>query len=101
MEQRAFYEVLESENKMVGSFIEVKYKTKGGEVYYSVQEVLQFGYSERYGCKVAVVDKYSPMYFSYPSGKLLLSLNYESQIAKARVTSWSVSHRDLYDAYYY
>jgi hypothetical protein len=101
MEQRAFYEVLESWFKMVGSYIEIKYKTKGGEIYYSTQEVLQYGYSEHYGCKVAVVDKDSPMYFSYPSGKLLLSLNYESQIAKARVTSWSVSHRDLYDAYYY
>lgn len=101
MEQRAFYVVLESENKMVGSFIEVKYKTKGGEIQYLIHEVLQFGYSERYSCKVVVVDKDSPMYFSYPSGKLLLSLNYESQIAKARVTLWSVSHRDLYDAYYY
>lgn len=31
----------------VGSYIEIKYKTKGGEVFYSTQEVLQFGYSER------------------------------------------------------
>lgn len=85
----------------VGSHIEIKYKTKGGEIYYSTQEVLQFGYSERYGCKVAVVDKDSPMYFSYPLGKLLLSLNFESQIAKARVTSWCVSHRDLYNDFYY
>lgn len=86
---------------MIGSYIEVKYKTKGGETYYSVQEVLQFGYSERYGCKVAVVDKDSPMYFSYPSGKLLLSLNYESQIAKARVTSWKAFNRDPYNEFYY
>lgn len=63
---------------MIGSYIEVKYKTKCGETYYSVQEVLQFGYSNHYGCKVVVVDKDSPMYFTYPSGKLLLSLNYES-----------------------
>lgn len=56
----------------VGSYIEIKYKTKGGEVFYSTQEVLQFGYSERYGCQVVVVDKDSPMYFSYPSGVLLL-----------------------------
>ena len=34
----------------VGSYIEIKYKTKGGEILYSTQEVLQFGYSERYGC---------------------------------------------------
>lgn len=73
---------------MVGSYIEVKYKTKGGEIYYSIQKGLQFGYSERYGCDVVVVDKDSPMYFAYPSGRWLLSLNFESQIAKARVTSW-------------
>lgn len=54
---------------MVGSYIEVKYKTKGGEIYYSIQKVLQFGYSERYGCDVVVVDKDSPMYFAYPSGR--------------------------------
>lgn len=101
MEQRVFYEVLESENKMVGSFIEVKYKTKGGEIQYSIQEVLQFGYSERYGCKVVVIDRDSPMYFSYPSGKLLLSLNYESQIAKAKVTSWHAFNRDPYGEFYY
>ena len=86
---------------MVGSYIEIKYKTKGGEIFYSTQEVLQFGYSERYGCKVAVVDKDSPMYFSYPSGKLLLSLNYESQIAKAKVTSWHAFNRDPYSEFYY
>ena len=86
---------------MVGSFIEVKYKTKGGEVYYSVQEVLQYGYSEQYGCRVVIVDKNSPMYFAYPSGKLLLSLNYESQIAKARVTSWQPFKRGPYGEFYY
>lgn len=85
----------------VGSYIEIKYKTKGGEVFYSTQEVLQFGYSERYGCQVVVVDKDSPMYFSYPSGVLLLSLNFESQIAKARVTSWSDSFKELYGNFYY
>lgn len=58
---------------IVGSYIEIKYKTKGGEIQYSTQEVLQFGYSERYGCQVVVVDKDSPMYFTYPSGDLLLS----------------------------
>ncbi len=85
----------------VGSYIEIKYKTKGGEVFYSTQEVLQFGYSERYGCQVVVVDKDSPMYFSYPSGVLLLSLNFESQIAKARVTSWSDPFKELYGDFYY
>lgn len=85
----------------VGSYIEIKYKTKGGEILYSTQEVLQFGYSERYGCKVVVVDKDSPMYFAYPSGKWLLSLNFESQIAKAKVTSWSVSYREYYNEFYY
>lgn len=85
----------------VGSYIEIKYKTKGGEVFYSTQEVLQFGYSERYGCQVVVVDKDSPMYFSYPSGVLLLSLNFESQIAKARVTSWSDLFKELYGDFYY
>lgn len=85
----------------VGSYIEIKFKTKGGEVFYSTQEVLQFGYSERYGCQVVVVDKYSPMYFSYPSGVLLLSLNFESQIAKARVTSWSDPFKELYGDFYY
>lgn len=45
---------------IVGSYIEIKYKTKGGEIQYSTQEVLQFGYSERYGCQVVVVDKDSP-----------------------------------------
>lgn len=85
----------------VGSYIEIKYKTKGGEVFYSTQEVLQFGYSERYGCQVVVVDKDSPMYFSYPSGVLLLSLNFESQIAKARVTSWSDPFKELYCDFYY
>lgn len=85
----------------VGSYIEIKYKTKGGEVFYSTQEVLQFGYSERYGCQVVVVDKDSPMYFSYPSGVLLLFLNFESQIAKARVTSWSDPFKELYGDFYY
>lgn len=85
----------------VGSYIEIKYKTKGGEVFYSTQEVLQFGYSERYDCQVVVVDKDSPMYFSYPSGVLLLSLNFESQIAKARVTSWSDPFKELYGDFYY
>ena len=85
----------------VGSYIEIKYKTKGGEVFYSTQEVLQFGYSERYGCQVVVVDKDSHMYFSYPSGVLLLSLNFESQIAKARVTSWSDPFKELYGEFYY
>lgn len=85
----------------VGSYIEIKYKTKGGEVFYSTQEVLQFGYSERYGCQVVVVDKDSPMYFSYPSGVLLLSLNFESQIAKARVTSGSDPFKELYGDFYY
>lgn len=85
----------------VGSYIEIKYKTKGGEVFYSTQEVLQFGYSERYGCQVVVVDKDSPMYFSYPLGVLLLSLNFESQIAKARVTSWSDPFKELYGDFYY
>lgn len=85
----------------VGSYIEIKYKTKGGEILYSTQEVLQFGYSERYGCKVVVVDKDSPMYFAYPSGKWLLSLNFESQIAKAKVTSWSVSYKEYYNEFYY
>lgn len=84
----------------VGSYIEIKYKTKGGEVFYSTQEVLQFGYSERYGCQVVVVDKDSPMYFSYPSGVLLLSLNFESQIAKAEVVSWIDPYKDLYSEYY-
>lgn len=86
---------------MVDSYIEVKYKTKGGEIYYSIQEVLQFGYSERYGCEVVVVDKDSPMYFAYPLGDLLLSLNFESQIAKARVTSWVDPSRDPYTEFYY
>ena len=85
----------------VGSYIEIKYKTKGGEILYSTQEVLQFGYSERYGCEVVVDDKDSPMYFSYPSGKLLLSLNYESQIAKAKVTTWHAFNRDPYSGFYY
>lgn len=85
----------------VGSYIEIKFKTKGGEVFYSTQEVLQFGYSERYGCQVVVVDKDSPMYFSYPSGVLLLSLNFESQIAKARVTSWFDPFKELYGDFYY
>ena len=85
----------------VGSFIEIKYKTKGGEIFYSTQEVLQFGYSERYGCEVVVVDKDSPMYFGYPSGELLLSLNFESQIAKAKVTSWHDFNRDPYSEFYY
>lgn len=84
----------------VGSFIEIKYKTKGGEIFYSTQEVLQFGYSERYGCQVVVVDNDSPMYFAYPSGKWLLSLNFESQITKARVTSWTDPYKKLYDEYY-
>ena len=70
----------------VGSYIEIKYKTKGGEVFYSTQEVL---------------DKDSPVYFSYPSGVLLLSLNFESQIAKARVTSWSDPFKELYGDFYY
>ena len=85
----------------VGSYIEIKYKTKGGEVFYSTQEVLQFGYSERYGCQVVVVDKDSPMYFSYPSGVFLLSLNLESKIAKERVTSWSDPFKELYGDFYY
>lgn len=84
----------------VGSYIEIKYKTKGGEILYSTQEVLQFGYSERYGCKVVVVDKDSPMYFGYPSGELLLSLNFESQIVKAKVTSWTDPYKELYGEYY-
>lgn len=84
----------------VGSYIEIKYKTKGGEILYSTQEVLQFGYSERYGCEVVVVDKDSLMYFGYPSGELSLSLNYESQIAKAKVTSWFDPYKELYDEYY-
>ena len=86
---------------MVGSYIEVKYKTKGGEIYYSIQKVLQFGYSEYYGCDVVVVDKDSPMYFAYPSGRWLLSLNFESQIAKARVTSSTDPSRDPYNEFYY
>ena len=84
----------------VGSYIEIKYKTKGGEILYSTQEVLQFGYSERYGCEVVVVDKNSPMYFGYPSGELLLSLNFESQIAKAKVISWVDPYKELYSEYY-
>lgn len=63
---------------MVGSFIEIEVLTKGGEVFTEVQEVLQFGWSDRYGCQVVVVDKDSPMYFGYPLGELLLSLNFES-----------------------
>ena len=84
----------------VGSYIEIKYLTKGGEIQYSTQEVLQFGYSKHYGCEVVVVDKDSPMYFGYPSGKLLLSLNFESQIAKAEVVSWIDPYKDLYSEYY-
>lgn len=84
----------------VGSYIEIKYLTKGGEIQYSTQEVLQFGYSESYGCQVVVVDKDSPMYFAYPSGEWLLSLNFESQIAKARVTSWTDPYKELYGEYY-
>lgn len=85
----------------VGSHIEIKYKTKGGEIYYSTQEVLQFGYSERYGCDVVVVDEDSPMYFGYPSGNLLLSINFESQIACAKVISWRATCRELYEDFYY
>lgn len=84
----------------IGSYIEIEYLTKGGETYNSYQEVLQFGYSERYGCQVVVVDKDSPMYFAYPSGELLLSLNFESQIAKAKVISWVDPYRELYGEYY-
>lgn len=85
---------------MVGSYIELEVITKGGETLIEVQEVLQFGYSERYDCKVAVVDKDSPMYFSYPSGELLLLLNFESQIAKARVISWDDPYPKLYGDFY-
>ena len=85
----------------VGSYIEIKYKTKGDEILYSTQEVLQFGWSERYGCEVVVVDKDSLMYFGYPSGKLLLSLNFESQIAKAKVVSWTDPYKELYGDFYY
>lgn len=82
---------------MVGSYIEIEYLTKGGETYTGYQEVLQFGYSERYGCQVVVVDKDSPMYFGYPSGEWLLSLNFESQIAKAQVISWTDPYQQYYD----
>ena len=49
---------------------------------------------------VVVVDKNSPMYFGYPSGELLLSLNFESQIAKAKVISWVDPYKELYSEYY-
>ena len=84
----------------VGSYIEIEYLTKGGETYNSYQEVLQFGYSERYDCQVVVVDKDSPMYFAYPSGERLLSLNFESQIAKTKVISWVDPYKELYGEYY-
>ena len=35
---------------MVGSFIEIKVTTKGGEIFTEVQELLQFGWSECYNC---------------------------------------------------
>ena len=82
---------------MVGSFIEIEVTTKGGEIFTEVQEVLQFGWSEHYKCQVAVVDKDSPMYFAYPSGIRLLSLNWESPIASAKVISWI----DPYQQYRY
>lgn len=73
---------------MVGSYIEIEVLTKGGETFTEIHEVLQFGWSDHYNCQVAVVDKDSPMYFAYPSGIRLLSLNWESPIASAKVISW-------------
>ena len=86
---------------MVGTHIEIEVVTKGGETFIEVQEVLQFGYSEYYGCQVALVDKDSPMYFAYPSGIRLLSLNWESQIASAKVVSWTDVSHELYNDFYY
>lgn len=84
---------------MVGSYIEVEVVTKGGETFTEVQELLQFGWSERYNYQVAVVDKYSPTYFAYPSGIRLLSLNWESQIAKAKVISWEDPYQHESDGF--
>ena len=86
---------------MVSTYIEIEYLTKSGETFNSTQKVLQFGFSERYGCDVVVVDEDSPMYFGYPSGNLLLSINFESQIACAKVISWRATCRDLYEDFYY
>lgn len=85
---------------MVSTYIEIEYLTKGGETFISTQKVLQFVYSERYGCDVVVVDEDSPMYFGYPSGNLLLSINFESQIACAKVISWRPTCRELYEDFY-
>ena len=84
---------------MVVSFIEIEVVTKGEETFTEVQEVLQFGWSEHYKCQVAVVDKDSPMYFAYPSGIRLLSLNWESQIAKVKVISWGDSYQHESDSF--
>lgn len=86
---------------MFGTHIEIEVITKGGETFVEVQEVLQFGWSDPYNCQVAVVDKDSPMYFAYPSGIRLLSLNWESPIASAKVVSWTDVSRELYNDFYY